>query len=811
MNPIFDLRLAVRSLAKRPGFSLIVILTMAVGIGANVAVFSYLSYYTLPTIDAPKPREVVRVETSFDGSPTLTSSYPDWLDIKREAQIFEQLAAFRLFGASMKCNDKTLYTWGHAVSEDYLPLFGALPARGRLIQPDDDRSEAEGVVVLNHLFWTRHFDADPNVIGQIVYLNGRHPYTVIGVARPGFQGQGLATEIYIPLSTAGTVMSGLDNRQDRRVQSLGRLSSDVTVEQARAALSPLAESLDDAYPEEEARQLNVRAFSEPVTGASEDPFVFAAKILMAAVVLLLLLACANVANLLLARSESRRREMGVLAALGAGRARLSLRLLFESLILSVSGGLVGLLIGFWAINIIEHYLLQTVPVGMGAWGQATSLVVNEHQLIAFAVGISVVTGLLFGLAPVTQLFRADLVKALKSNASGSRGRKWLEMRKLLVVAQVALSVILLLGAGLLVRTLVLVGQQEVGFEPRNLTLATVYMPTDRSSDEAEARAAYQDLLERTREISGVEAASLVQMIPLSGFIRTVDAALPHRPEKEPINYNIVGPGFFETMSIPLLQGREFDGRDRHDSTGVAIVNQAAATHLWPDRDPIGQSIQVQQSVGVEQSAFYEVVGVAADSRYQRIVDPIRPQVYLNFHQEFRPRLTFVVRSSTPVASQLREGFREQYPDMAIIDLVPFSEQIRRSLSDQRMNADIAVGFGLLGLLLAATGIFSVMSYVVSRRHREFGIRMAIGATASDMSRQVLGEAGKLIGVGLAVGLLSAWALAKILASVLYGVSAHDTLTFVAVPLVLGAIGVLAAFLPARRASRIDPIIALREE
>jgi len=385
------------------------------------------------------------------------------------------------------------------------------------------------------------------------------------------------------------------------------------------------------------------------------------------------------------------------------------------------------------------------------------------------------------------------------------------MRKLLVVAQVALSVILLLGAGLLVRTLVLVGQEENGFESRDLTLATVYMPTDRSNNEAEARAAYQDLLERTREISGVETASLVQMIPLSGFIRTVEAAVPHRPEEEPINYNIIGPDFFETMKIPLLQGREFDDRDRHASPGVVIVNQAAATHLWPDRDPIGQRIQIRQRVGVERTTSYEVVGIAADSRYQRIVDPIKPQVYLNFHQEFRSRLTFVVRSSTPVASELREGFRQQYPDMAIIDLVPFSEQIRRSLSDQRMNADIAVGFGLLGLLLAATGIFSVMSYVVSRRHREFGIRMAIGATASDMSRQVLGEAGRLIGVGLAVGLSSAWALARILSSILYGVSTHDALTFVAVPLVLGAIGVLAAFLPARRASHVDPIIALREE
>jgi predicted permease len=438
-------------------------------------------------------------------------------------------------------------------------------------------------------------------------------------------------------------------------------------------------------------------------------------------------------------------------------------------------------------------------------------VVNEQQLIVFAVGISVVTGLLFGLAPVAQIFRADLVTAIKSNAAVSSGRKWFEIRKLLVVAQVALSVILLLGAGLLVRTLVLVGQEDVGFESRGLTLATVYMPMDRSSDEVEALAAYEDLLERTRRISGVESVSLVQMIPLSGFSRTVGATLPHRPEEEQINYNIIGPGYFETMKIPLLQGREFDDRDRHGSPGVAIVNQAAAAHLWPDRDFIGQNIQIRRRVGIDRSTSYEVVGIAADSRYQRIVDPIRPQVYLSFHQEFRPRLTFVVRSSTPIASELREGFRQQYPDMAIIDLVPFAEQMRRALTDQRMNADIALGFGFLGLLLAATGIFSVMSYVVSRRHREFGIRMAIGATSSDMSKQILGEAGRLIGVGVVAGLFSALALAKILASILYGVSSHDTLTFVVVPLVLALIGLLAAFVPARRASRVDPIIALREE
>ncbi len=811
MNGLFDLRLAVRSLVKRPGFSLIVILTMALGIGANVAVFSYLSYWIWPTVDAPNPHELVRLATSFQGDYTSTSSYPDWLEVQRESRVFDQLAAFRLFGSSVKSREKTLHAWGHAVSGDYFALFGARPEVGRLIQPTDDREDAEGVVVLNHLFWTRHFGADPSVIGRTVYLDGRLPHTIIGVARQGFQGQGIGTEIYIPLATAGAVVPGLDNRKNRLVQSIGRLSPDVTIEQARASLDPLASALDELYPEEDARQFNLTPISEPVVDIAEDPFVFSTKVLMAAVALLLLLACANVANLLLARSETRRREMGILSALGAGRGRLSGRLLIESLLLSLTGGLLGLLIGSWAIGIIEYYLLQTVPVGMGSWGQSTSLIVNEQIMILFALGVSLVTGLFFGLAPVTQVLRTDLVTALKSNGSSSGGKRFFEMRKLLVVAQVTLSVVLLLGAVLLVRTLLEVRGQDFGFETRNLMLATVHMPSDRSADEADGVAAYQDILEHTRTMPGVEAASLVQIIPLSGFSRKTDVELPHLTEALAINYNVIGSNYFETMNIPLLQGRGFEDRDRDDSPRVVVVNQSAAKHLWEDRNPIGQQIAIRQGRGANQAVSYEVVGVAADSRYERIVDPIRPQLYLTFQQQYRSRLTFVVRASSPIAAELRDELFRRYPDLAVIDLVPFSEQARRSFTDQRMNADIATSFGFLGLLLAATGIFSVMSYTVSRRRREFGIRMALGGTALDMSRRVLREAGHLIAAGVVIGLVSAWAMSKILAGVLYGVSTHDPVTFIAVPAVLAIIGLVAAWLPARRAAQVDPITALREE
>jgi predicted permease len=403
------------------------------------------------------------------------------------------------------------------------------------------------------------------------------------------------------------------------------------------------------------------------------------------------------------------------------------------------------------------------------------------------------------------------VAALKSSISSDQGKGLFEMRKLLVVVQVALSVVLLLGAGLLVRTLYIARAQDFGFEPQNLTLASVYMPSDRTRDESSGKAAYQDLLGRIRAMPGVETAALVQTIPLSGYSRSTQVELPHLTEERDVNYNVISPDYFETLKIPILQGRGFDARDRQESPFVAVVNQAAARSLWSDRNPIGQRITLKAPSGVGEDTSYEVVGVVANSRYQYVVDPIRPLIYLPYHQRYSSRMTFMVRTTFPIATELRQGLRQNYPDLAIIDLLPFSEQIRRSLTDQRMNADIAGSFGLLGLLLACTGIFSVMSYTVSRRLREFGIRMAIGATASELSNQVLRETGRLLCVGLAIGLILAWSLAKILSSILYGVGTHDPLTFTAIPLVLAAIGLLAAWLPARRASRVDPMAVLREE
>jgi predicted permease len=383
------------------------------------------------------------------------------------------------------------------------------------------------------------------------------------------------------------------------------------------------------------------------------------------------------------------------------------------------------------------------------------------------------------------------------------------MRKMLVILQVALSVVLLLGAGLLVRTLSAAKNQKPGFETRNLLLTAVYMSPARSGDPSESKAAYQDLLERIGALSGVESVSLVQFVPLSGMIPAIDVQLAQQTEKHSISSNVIAPAYFETMKIPVLKGRSFDQRDTAERPGVVVINQAAARKLWPDRDPIGQRIHIQADDARMESS--EIIGVVADSRFGRIVDPIQPQIYFTFQQRYRPRMTFVIRATVRIDAQVRDVLRQNYPDMAVIDLVPFSEQIRRSTMDQQMNADIAASFGFLGILLAGTGIFSVMSYTVSRRRREFGVRMAVGATRSDISAQILKEAGRLIAIGVLFGLVVALVLGKIITSVLFGVDPHDLLTFSVIPLALTAIALIAAWVPAHRASRVNPLSALREE
>lgn len=811
MNDLLvDLRFALRSLLRRPGFAAVVILTLAVGIGVNAAFFGYLSYLLWPTVEAPEPERIVRLYTGTEQQPTRPNSYSDWLDVEASSDVFAPLASYRMFGSALADRAQTLHAWGNAVSGGYFALFGEKAHLGRLIEPADDRPGAERVLVLNHFFWRQRFGSDPTVIGRTVELDGRRAYRIIGVAREGFQGDGLAASIYVPLATTEGFLLNLDKRDFRGLHALGRLRPEVSLEEARAAMTAIGRGLDEAHLETEPRRLSLMPVTEASSEVLADPLVTAAKILMAAVVLLLLLACANVANLMLARAVARRREMGIHAALGAGRLRLGRRLLIESLVLSGLGGVLGLGLARAITKVIERYLLQGMPVGMGDLSAGSSLVADPQRMTFFFVTACVATGVAIGLAPLSHTLRSDLVGALKSDAAGEGPGRRLGLRQLLVVAQVALSVVLLLGAGLLMRTLWQVRTVSPGFDTRDLMLTTFHLPVERTLDSAEGRKLLGDVLEQVRGLPGVSAASLVQRIPLSVATPSTELSFPGSGEAATVNANFVSPGYFATLGIPLLIGRDFDASDRRDTPGVVVINQAAAEKYFPGRDPLGEHV-VDSGATARENGSYEIVGVVADTRYTRLIDPAEPLFYFAVEQRFRQRMTLVARSAAPLARPLAELLRERWPDLAVIDLQPFSEQMRRALADQRMNADLAGGFGSLGLGLAGLGIFSVMSYTVSRRGREIGIRMAIGASTQEIGRWVLGGAGRLVGAGLVVGLAAAWALARLLESMLYGVTARDPMTFVVVAVVLGGVAFLAALLPARRAARIDPIRALRGE
>ncbi|HXU34277.1 MAG TPA: ADOP family duplicated permease [Thermoanaerobaculia bacterium] len=807
---LLEARLTLRGLIRQPGFALTVILTLAVGIGANLAFFGYASYFLAPTIEAPEPGRVVKVHTGTREEPDGASSYLDWQDFRSGgARTFAQLPAYQIFGSTLAAKEQTLHAWGTAVSGEYFPLFGRPAVLGRLLDANDDRAGAERVLVLNHFFWKNHFGSDPALVGQTVELEGQKRYRIVGVAAEGFQGDGLATGIYIPLATAEGLLRGLDDRSSRRLQVLGRLRPGVSLESARAALSALARGLDEAHAEAEPRLMSLAPVTEMDASLLADPTVRAAKGLLIAVGLLQLLACANVANLVLARTVGKRREMAIHAALGAGRLRIARRLLAEALLLSISGGLLGLALARGITQVIEHYLLQAVPVGLGDFSAGSSLIADPRRMTLFFAALCLGTALLVSLAPLVQALRRNLVGALKSRGEGDRASRNLDFRSLLVIAQVALSVVLLLAAGLLLRTQREVRGQDLGFDPDRLTLVTLHIPTLRSTDNTQGLKLYQSILDRVRALPGVSAAGLAWRVPLSITGTTDPVSLPGEEVKVPIAMNVVSPEYLETLGLRLVAGRNFSSGDTSDGTGAALLNQAAVEQLFPKGQPLGQRLAVEaDDVPGGQVA---VVGVVANTRFGRLTEPIQPLVYYPFAQRFRQRMTLMVRANGPLAQPLAECLRRNFPDVAVIDFQPMSEQVRRAGADQKMNADLAGGFGLFGLGLAALGIFSVLSFTVSRSGRAIGIRMALGATGRDIGLWVLAGAGRWVAVGLGIGLAASWAFARLLESLLYGVRAKDPLIALGVVALLGTVALVAALVPASRAARIEPVRALKEE
>jgi predicted permease len=833
-----DMRFGARTLGKNPGFTLVVTLTLALGIGANTAIFSFVNAVLLRTPPVAEPERLVYVFGGTKASPYGVSSYPDYVDYRDRNDVFSDLIAYSPITLSLNSDEQVDTVTGLIVTGNYFDALGVRPPVGRAFLPEEDATPgAHPVAVIGHGLWQGRFGADPGVVGRKLLLNGQQ-FTVVGVAPADFNGAdaGRTSDIYVPMAMQALVRpprggySGemnpdlLARRGARWLDIVGRLKPGVTEEQARAAMSTLAAQIAQTYQETNEEQ--TATVSPLVKGDPErrGTMLSVAGLLLAVVGLVLLIACANVANLLLARATSRRKEISIRLALGASRGRLVRQLLTESLLLSLLGGAGGLLLGVWLVKTMRTY---SPPANFFPVAFDFSL---DGNVLAFTLLLSVLTGLLFGIAPALQASKPDLVVALKDETAlvpGGRAARRFTLRDLLVIAQVALSLVLLISAGLFMRSLRKAQGIDPGFDPRQVLTMPLNINLLRYT-KTQGQDFYRQVLERVTALPGVQSATLTRTPPLSGSSRVSTVTIAGREgpgarsnsetsggagESVPSNDTLassVALDYFKTLNVPLLRGRDFNAQDREGAPGVVIVNETFARRYFPGQDPIGQRV----SLGGAQGPWLEVVGLARDGKYVTLGEVPAPFLYQPLAQRHESGMVLLLRAGGD-PSQLVPAIRREVhsiePNLPLTNARLMEELLSTSLYPARMGAILIGVFGLLALLLASVGLYGVMSYSVSRRTREIGIRMALGARGGDVLRLVLRQSMTLMAVGVGLGLAAAFAATRLLAGFLYGVSPTDPAAFVGIAALLSIVSLAASLVPARRAATVDPLVAFRYE
>jgi predicted permease len=803
-----DLRYGARMLRKQPGFTLIAVVTLALGIGANTGVFSLVNTVLLRPLPIAQPERVFEITPLREGSTIGVMSYPAYKDFRDRNDVLEGLAAYTFAPLSLSRNGNNERLWGYLVSGNYFDLLGVRAARGRLFTPEDDRSPgAHPVAVLSYGCWQRRFGGNPKLIGQSIIINN-HSFTVAGIAPPEFNGTALviAPELYVPVMMAGQIKPGanwLDKREDGLLLTLGRLKPNVTAAQAKAAFDLLAVQLKREQPDDSDVHFT---FAPPglVVPFLRDPTLGLAGVLMAIVGLVLLVACTNLTNLLLARAAGRRKEIAVRLSLGATRWRLVRQLLTESLLLACAGGVLGWLLAWWMVDAVNAF---NPPVDF----PLTIDLKLDGRVLLFTLAATLVTGVLFGLLPAWQASKPDLVPTLKDEAgSGAPRRAWL--RNSLVVAQVALSLVLLAGAGLIVRSLQQVQMVGPGFDIERTVTASVDL-TLQGYDPARAREFQRQLIARIEAQPGVRAASFSGWLPLNLDFSSSPIYAEGQPftrggDLPVIAVNKVWPRYFEAMDIPLLAGREFTQQDDKEETRPVIVNESFARRFFPGQNALGKRL----NLGGPPEPFWDIVGVARDSKYSSLGEDPQPFVYFPLLRDSGGAAALVARTNgdpNSLLNVIRHEVRQLDANLPVYDTKTMREHLRLSLFPLRAGAWVAGGFALLALALAGLGIYGVMSYAMAQRTRELGIRLALGAQTGDVLRLVIRQGLTLALIGLTIGLAAALALTRLMTSVLYGVSATDVVTFAVVTLLLALVVLLACWIPARRATKVDPMIALR--
>ena len=799
---------SARMLWKRPSLTAVAIIAIGLGIGANTAIFSVVNTVLLQPLPYPQPKQLVMISSeqrnqALDGRGT--SSVPDFLDVQKSATTLEYVATLQRSGTMTNDGNEPERLIGAAVSADYFNVLGVKPELGRTFTHDEDTPGAASVVLISHGLWQRRYAGDPNIIGREIDLGGKT--TVVGVMPASFEYpiSDDTQDFWEPIFAAAWMTKGIrEERANRFLPIIGRLKPGITVEQAKAELDLISRQIEQQSPVSNTNVIfNTVSMHEDLTRDYRPALL----IMLGAVGLVLLIACANVANLLLARAVARKKEIAIRVALGASRRRIAGQLLTESMLLSLAGGAVGLLLATWGTSLLVVYGPADVPRLHDAG--------VDRYVLFFTLGLATLTGIVFGLVPALHASKPAPGNMLKETSRGVHtGRS--RMRNALIVSEVALSLMLLAGAGLLINSFWRLLHTNAGFDPKGVLALDIPLSRDTYKAPEQQSAAFQQLIERVKTVPGVRDVSVVSNVPLTDFdielSFQVEGREPYKPGEEAVaDYTVAGGDYFRTMNIALLRGRVFSNSDTATSPSVLVVSNAFAKYFFPNEDPIGKRIIFD---GPNKTPR-EIIGIVDDVRRKGLDREVQPEMYASYIQRPERRLNLVIRSAGPDVSELTPAVRASVkafdPKQIIWRTQTVEDLLRTSVAPRKFNMFLLGIFAGVALVLAAVGLYGVMSYSVSWRTQEIGIRMALGANRTDVLRMVVRQGMTVTLIGLALGLMGVFALSRVMVGLLYGVSPTDPLTYTGVSIVLLIVALLACLIPARRATRVDPIVALRNE
>jgi predicted permease len=806
-----DFKFGLRLMLKSPGFTAVAVLTIALGIGVNTAMFSVVHGVLLQSLPFQNPDKIVMLWMRFTGigipKDRNAVSVPEFMDLRQHSKVFSHLAAINTDSFNISAGDRPEHVDGAAVSASFFPLLGVQPILGRAFVADEETPGRDTVALISYGLWQRRFGSDPSLPGRTINVNGRS-YQIIGVLPKGFTFPE-ETDLWTPLAFSPQDLSA-DQRGNHYLSVVARIRDAVSPETAMTDMEVVSQRIIEGAPNYPYQRFGFRVIMNPLLEEMVGDLRPALLILMGAVALVLLIACTNVANLLLAKASSREREMAIRTALGAGKGRLVRQLLAESIVLSLLGAVAGLVLAAWSLRVLTRQAESALP--------RIAQVQLNLPVLGFTMGVALVTGILFGLWPALQASSAFTHESLKEGGrSGTEGRGRHRLRGTLVVAEVTLSLVLLAGAGLLIRSFWRLEDVDPGFQAQNVLTLRLSLPEARYGDPVKIRNFYRELVRRVRELPGVHAAGAISALPLSGQgssgTTTIDTeAVPPDRRTPEADMRPITPGFFQAMRIDLLRGRYFEEQDSETTNPVAIIDESMASTFWPNEDPIGK--RLHRGGGRSTAPWMTIVGVVRHVRFRTLESASRVQVYWPEAQNPWPNLSLAIRAGTNprgLVSAIEHQVQAIDPEEPVYAVRMMDELLARSLAQRRLSMWLLSLFAGLALILAAVGIYGVISYSVEQRTRELGIRMALGAGRTQVLGMILGHSLRLILAGVVLGLAGSLALTRLMSGLLFNVTASDPSTFAIVAGILLAVGLVAGYLPAHRATLINPVGALRQE